>query len=274
MPYERIYSEKLDSRKSWYAYNSSIPGYQRRNWQHSHEQNILFKSFESEIQQVNIGDIQDSHGRPVLSVLFATRKVELVYAISSFGILALALRQRNVNQDVFSSEAFQQIISAVNAVPLEKFSANSVQQFHHAGSPVIPPVQTPKRTSLSTTDIFESSEISPPEKKRRIIETGAVLANALKEVAAAHNESIFTVLGNVASSILACSTDVVFSKLGAKKALNVVLSEESRSALVQSVRVPDWVYLLLKVRLRIADAAWQTLLNLTNLGRTGVSHLI
>lgn len=282
MPYERIYSEKLDSRKSWYAYNSSIPGYQRRNWQHSHEQNILFKSFASEIQQVNIGDIQDSHGRPVLSVLFATRKVELVYAISSFGILALALRQRNVNQDVFSSEAFQQIISAVNAVPLEKFSANSVQQFHHAGSPVIPPVQTPKRTSLSTTDIFESSEISPPEKKRRIIETGAVLANALKEVAAAHNKSIFTVLGNVASqdehselsSILACSTDVVFSKLGAKKALNVVLSEESRSALVQSVRVPDWVYLLLKVRLRIADAAWQTLLNLTNLGRTGVSHLI
>ena len=115
MPYERIYSEKLDSRKSWYAYNSSIPGYQRRNWQHSHEQNILFKSFASEIQQVNIGDIQDSHGRPVLSVLFATRKVELVYAISSFGILALALRQRNVNQDVFSSEAFQQIISAVNA---------------------------------------------------------------------------------------------------------------------------------------------------------------
>ena len=85
MPYQRIYSEKLDRSKSWYAYNSSITGYQRRNRQHSHEGNILFKSFPSEIQQVNIGDIRDTHGWQVQSDVFGTRKFELVYALSSFG---------------------------------------------------------------------------------------------------------------------------------------------------------------------------------------------
>ena len=87
MPYQRIYSEKLDRSKSWYAYNSSITGYQRRNQQHSHEGNILFKSFPSEIQQVNIGDIRESRHTWMTSAIrrICTTKFELVYALSSFG---------------------------------------------------------------------------------------------------------------------------------------------------------------------------------------------
>ncbi len=86
-------------------------------------------------------------------------------------------------------------------------------------------------------------------------ETGAALATALKEVTAVHNENIITVLGNVAlqdeqseiSNILVSSTNIMFSELGLRKALNIVLSEESWSALIASVCVPDWMYLLLKV---------------------------
>ena len=55
-------------------------------------------------------------------------KKEQIYAISSFGVLALGLRQRNINNVVFSSEAFKQMVSTVNAVPLEQFGANSVNQ--------------------------------------------------------------------------------------------------------------------------------------------------
>ena len=77
-------------------------------------------------------------------------------------------------------------------------------------------------------------------KKRRVAKTGVVMANALKRVAAIHNENIFTVLGNVASldenseitNILQCSTNVLFSKLHPKKAVNVILSQESLSALI------------------------------------------
>ena len=165
------------------------------------------------------------------------------------------------------------MISAVNAVALEQFGANSVLQCDGFSTPNV------ERTNLSTTEIVEAAEISPPEKKRRVAKTGVVMANALKRVAAIHNENIFTVLGNVASldenseitNILQCSTNVLFSKLHPKKAVNVILSQESLSALISSIRVPDWTYLLLKIRLRISYAGWQTLLNLTHLGRTGVS---
>ena len=145
------------------------------------------------------------------------------------------------------------MISAVNAVALEQFGANPVLQCDGPSTPNV------ERTNLSATEIVEAAEISPPEKKRRVAKTGVVMANALKRVVAIHNENIFTVLGNV-----------LFSKLHPKKAVNVILSQESLSALISSIRVPDWTYLLLKIRLRISDAGWQTLLNLTHLGRTGV----
>ena len=97
-----------------------------------------------------------------------------------------------------------------------------------------------------------------------------------------HREDILTVLGDIASEdlqsdasdILVGATDVVFQRLGAKKALDVVLSKESRSALITSIRMPDWVCLLLKIRMRISDFEWQTLLNLTQLGRTGASNIL
>jgi len=39
------------------------------------------------------------------------------------------------------------------------------------------------------------------------------------------------------------------------------------------LRVPDWVLLYFKLQVRLPDAAWQTLLNLTQLGRSGVGYV-
>ena len=125
MTYNRVYSDKLDRRKNWYAYNSSICGYQRTN-----EQNVARKYLSSDLKQINIGDVRDGNGSRVSHFIFGRKRSEQVYAISSFGVLALGLRQRKINNDVFSSEAFKQKISTVNAVrvPLEQFGANSVNQ--------------------------------------------------------------------------------------------------------------------------------------------------
>ncbi|XP_028403951.1 uncharacterized protein LOC114526542 [Dendronephthya gigantea] len=57
--------------------------------------------------------------------------------------------------------------------------------------------------------------------------------------------------------------------LVAKKAFSLTLSEKSHSMLLESLHMQDWTYVLLKVRTKISDSAWQTLLNLTQLGRTG-----
>lgn len=39
---------------------------------------------------------------------------------------------------------------------------------------------------------------------------------------------------------------------------------------LKSMRMPDWIYLLFKLKSRISDRSWQDLINLTRLGRTGV----
>lgn len=103
-------------------------------------------------------------------------------------------------------------------------------------------VQNSFDMGLSITDILESNEISPPEKKRRIKDKGEIIANSLKNVADAHRENILTVLGNVASEdvhsdvcdIIVGATDVVFKRLGAKKAFDMVLSDESQSAMIHT----------------------------------------
>ena len=105
---------------------------------------------------------------------------------------------------------------------------------------------------------------------------GEQFLKSLKVVADAHQENINEVIGNLASEgnlsysdIVLGATDFMFSRLGAKKALSLTLSERSNSMLLEALRMPDWTNILLKVRTKIFDSAWQTLLNLTQLGCTG-----
>ena len=58
---------------------------------------------------------------------------------------------------------------------------------------------------------------------------------------------------------------------GSKQALAELLVPETYQQFLESIRVPDWVLLYFKLLAKLPDAAWQTLLNLTQLGRSGVS---
>ena len=59
---------------------------------------------------------------------------------------------------------------------------------------------------------------------------------------------------------------------GARATFSKLLSEETLDARVQSMRVPDWVLVLFKLKSRISDKGWQDFINLTKLGRTAVSY--
>ena len=139
-------------------------------------------------------------------------------------------------------------------------------------------LKTP-RSAESTNNIIESNDLSPPEKKRRLKHKGETITAALKDVAFAHNEDLFNALGNLASEddkseaadIISVTTKTVFSRLGAMKAFDVIVPADCQDALVKTIRLPDWRYLLLKLKIRISDQAWQMLLNLTQLGRSMVS---
>ena len=61
----------------------------------------------------------------------------------------------------------------------------------------------------------------------------------------------------------------VTTKDGPKQAFETMLGD-SAPEFFQSLRVSDWTLLYFKLQSRIPDQGWQTMLNLTKLGRTGV----
>ena len=64
----------------------------------------------------------------------------------------------------------------------------------------------------------------------------------------------------------------VASRRGVKRAMQD-LAGETYEKYVESLRVPDWRLVLFKTKARISGNTWQTVINLTQLGRTGVSFL-
>ena len=79
-----------------------------------------------------------------------------------------------------------------------------------------------------------------------------------------HRPEVAQLLSDIAEKIRSNSSSPL-------QALETVLGDSSVK-FFQSLRVPDWTLLYFKLQSRIPDQAWQTLLNICKLGRTGVSH--
>ena len=90
-----------------------------------------------------------------------------------------------------------------------------------------------------------------------------------------------SVLGNMcalkdeqAQGIVVDVLDMVAEKREVKKMFEALLSEETLDKYISTMRVPDWVLVYFKLKARISDSTWQTAINFTNLGRTGVSSIM
>ena len=123
--YHRVFSISLDRERHWYAYNSTIDGYPKSNRKHK-DTEMFKKSLSDEIRQVRLDDVYGSGGNPAPYNWFnsGTRRSSDVMAITSFGILMMALRQRDVNEDFLNSEILGHVRRVVNAIPFEQFGAN------------------------------------------------------------------------------------------------------------------------------------------------------
>ena len=147
---------------------------------------------------------------------------------------------------------------------------------------------TPSRSCSSSCSSIEDTKTCPDlgstTKKRLVLKRCREVNAALEDVSEKYHESIASVLGNT----FLCGTteergkvrdtiseviDLVMESKGTKKGLSQLLSPETLARIFESMRVPDWVLLYFKLQTRLPDSAWQTLLNLTRLGKSGVSLL-
>ena len=79
-----------------------------------------------------------------------------------------------------------------------------------------------------------------------------------------HSSDVGRILSDIASKVA--------SKSSSPRQVIEAIMGDSAAQFLQSLRVPDWTLLYFKLQSRIPDQAWQTLVSLTKLGRTGVSH--
>jgi len=126
-------------------------------------------------------------------------------------------------------------------------------------------------------------DFEPPEKKpkfnARADDKTQKVYHTFKYIAAKYQTSISSVMGNMvvfspdseAKDDLCEMVDMLVEKKGAKTGLKEILSDDSLKKYLRELRVPDWVLLYFKLSSTIPDEAWQTLLNVTHLGRSGVS---
>ena len=77
--------------------------------------------------------------------------------------------------------------------------------------------------------------------------------------------------GQVRDTVSEVVDIVIEATCKGKKGFTELLSSETHARVFHSMRVPYWVLLYFKLQAKLPDRAWQTLLNLSQLGKSGVS---
>ena len=325
----RVTGKNLDPGKHWYMLNSSLCGVKPNVF----AKNEIFRRFPEEIRSVAPADLKPAKR----GCSFNMQPTKLL-VVSSFGLCAALLRQRDLSPDGFVGSAkFIPVVDAVNGIaldecePLCSLGGKSLHSNHGSHElqelqsriaeleselqelekksecvnsflSLSPPLATsspshcPNESSDSSSscnssgssvieETLKSPSIGPTLKKRKVSQECRKVPVELDGVLAKYHETLACVLGNSflygsdedkgnVSETLSEIVNLVMDAKGAKKGLEELLMPETCQRVVESMRVPDWVLLYFKLQARLPDAGWQTLLNLTQLGRSGVSSTL
>ena len=133
----------------------------------------------------------------------------------------------------------------------------------------------------SITAIESDKNISPETKKRKLREKVTSVLGEINDICQNSNESLGHILGECcalprsgelgARKAIQSAFGIMCKKNGVKNAFDSLIPEQSWNMRVKSMRAPDWIFLLIKLKSRISDDSWQHLTSLTKLGRTKVS---
>ena len=164
---------------------------------------------------------------------------------------------------------------------IERMVTSSIPD--HSSSRTPPPCESSPDSSIE--DIQNSSNFGSTTKKRKLQKKCKEVMASLHDVSEKYGESISCVLANSfifgndaerfeVKDIISDVVEMIMEAKGSKKGLSELLSSETYGRIMRSMRVPDWVLLYFKLQTRLPDSAWQTLPNLTQLGKSKVMYNI
>ena len=327
----RVTGRDLDPGKHWYVLTKTLCG-TRPN---AFAKNEIFPRFPEEIRSVPPADLKPA----TRGCSFHTRQPNNLYVVSTFGLCAGLIRQREFPADrLVNSKKITTVVYAVNKIaldsemPAESFGGNYELQkyqsriaklehemrelekhneFLNSFLPLSPPLaasspysslkkcssdslNTRSSDNLNTSGSSNNSSVieetlngplGPTLKKRKVASECRKVSLEVDGVLAKYHVTLSCVLGNSflhgtdeergkVSETISEVVNLVMEARGAKKGLTELLLPITHQRLLESMRVPDWVLLYFKLQAKLPDAAWQTLLNLTQLGRSGVSFTL
>lgn len=289
---QRVFGPSLSPEVNWYAVSTDW-FYRPREFMTSEH----FRLFTDDVLEVSIYELIDRNGARVNPSWFgSSRKKDLVVVSTLFGIVGRALRRKNADEDKFCrSSEFKAIRQGLNSLQIENMAGSNN---FPANLPETPP-STPEEIgynisnavaiSLEKTTKEALQEVEkttgPRLKSKRAGKFAKDCLEALREKVSS-GEDLGKVLGygllfsgrqeneefvreTVSSALL-----TVAEKQGVRKAFTSLLKENIYDEYVNTLRVPDWIQLYVKLATKLPNRSWQTLLNFLNIGRSGVSLIL
>jgi len=289
----QVSSTSLAPSKYWYVLNDEIGGSSFRKWM----DNAFFRLFPDEFHKIPFCKLSDNNGSPLDPNLFGIkyRKCDVLVA-STLGLCGGLIRQRDLNdQGYLASDSFKRIAQAINShcaiTGLSRNGASSnadtnsclKEELNEAKDKIMELQSLLAMHKQMSTNTDEKSAKSPKRKKMRLSKKSAgEILRTLEDVCDRHKASVSSVIGHLcthdpakqpreARNIISEIVTAVTERKGVKRGLEALVPDVLQQYLHQ-FRVPDWVLLYFKLEAKIPDEGWQTMMNLTKLGRTKVSH--
>lgn len=291
----QVISPRLDPEKSWYVLNNEICGSSTRKF----GDNAFFRLFPEEVNKIRFCDLRDNNGNALdpnlLGIKYAKCEVSVA---STLGLCGGLIRSREINdQSYLASDSFRRIAQVINShCAISGLPRNDTSFISGSGSSMSSCYQEEldsakkkiEELQRELLDIQGNKSKSSPKlktlKKKRLTKKSAgEILRTMENVCNRHRASVASVLGHLCSKdpetqpsaardVISEVAAAVTAKKGVKKGLEALVPDVLRQYLNQ-FRVPDWVLLYFKLDAKIADEGWQTMMNLTKLGKTKVSHV-
>ena len=283
-----VFSPSLCRDKIWYAVSSE--------WCIRPRQCNAGTLFKDEFIEISIYDLADQNGAPVNPSWFgSSRKKDMVCVSTLFGIVARAIRSKNTDIDkVISSTEFKTIKDMVNSIPIDEMAGRSQIPAIFPETPPTSPETDCSSSVLSSCTVkshqlddspfaaVEKLENSNTGSRLKMKQAGAIAESCLNVLQEQSKScDIGKVFGygllycgqekqNFVREALSSTAKTVAQKQGIQKTFKTMLDDDLNQQYLESLRVPDWIQLYVKLTSKLPNNSWQTLLNFLNIGRSGV----
>ena len=280
-------TSKLSS-KNWFVLNEKICGVRVGKFLSS---SPLVANFPTEFATVQLSDFENGGN-------FDRRGVqkEEVPIASSFGVVSAILRQKFKVEEI---EKYLWLVKEINSLNFkaelngiddheDQAAASDATEELHAQTVCDAIKGIEERNMQLEADLERASaQLKSLQEEIKKFEQPVVEPKREDNVSG----DVWSLVGDVCDKYQVHLADIIAAKVrspevsktlsniaekvmknnGPVQALEAMLGDFAPDFL-QSLRVPDWTLLYFKLQSRIPDQAWQTLLSITKLGRTGVSQ--